>query len=168
MRLERVPQSGKPPSCSRSRRCSEGGLTWVERGSRRPARPHDDFASRAAQRTAGPASGWGGGGRTSSLLLLPWAACPVQLLGRDSAGPGCAEGGPQWSPDRSHVALLQGDVPEAQVEREAGRRPSNVLSLWLTLICFLRASQGALAALRASLASTSRKSSASACSAAEP
>ena len=98
----------------------------------------------------------------------PAACCCFLGLGRDTAGPGCAEGSPQWSPDRSHVALLQGDVPEAQVEREAGRRPSNVLSLWLTLICFLRASQGALAALRGSLASTSPKSSASACSAAEP
>ena len=98
----------------------------------------------------------------------PAACCCFLGLGRDTAGPGCAEGSPQWSPDWSHVALLQGDVPEAQVEREAGRRPSNVLSLWLTLICFLRASQGALAALRGSLASTSPKSSASACSAAEP
>lgn len=86
----------------------------------------------------------------------------------DTTGPGCAEGSPPTKPRSEPVAILQGDVPGAQVDREAGRSPSNLLSLWLTLVRFLRASRGALAALWESPASTSPKSSASACSTAEP
>ena len=94
---------------------------------------------------------------------------PAGLGGVGTVGPGFKKGGPPRSPDRSHVAVLQGGVPEAQVEREARRRrPSNLLSLWLTLVCFLRASREALAALWGSPASMILTSLASTCSAAEP